>query len=156
MANPNAVGSLYLDSFGNARVGIVVSQLLNTTGNGTVTSVEMPLLGGGLTNGGSANNSGSIILRRIVATNPSGNVSLANISITTSSDGNISNAVVANVVLSNLVSAGRYQDLAIAAPYNANTAITGSTTQVLFVNVNTASGNSNTVNFAVYGDVVSF
>ena len=156
MANPNAVGSFYLDSFGNARVGIVVSQLLNTTGNGAVTSVEMPLLSGGLTNGGSANNSGSIILRRIVATSPSGNVSLANISITTSSDGNISNAVVANVVLSNLVSAGRYQDLAIAAPYSANTAITGSTTQVLFVNVNTASGNSNTVNFAVYGDVVNF
>ena len=156
MANQNAVSNLYADSFGNVRVAIAVAQLLNTTGNGAVTSVEMPLLSGGLTNGGSANNSGSIILRRIVATNPSGNVSLANISITTSNDGNISNAVVANVVLSNLVSAGRYQDLAIAAPYSANTAVTGSTTQVLFVNVNTASGNSNTVNFAVYGDVVSF
>jgi hypothetical protein len=156
MANPNAVSSLYLDSFGNARVAIVTSQTLNVTGNGATTSVEMPLLSGGLTNGGSANNSGSIILRRIVATNPSGNISLANISITTSNDGNISNAVVANVVLSNLTTAGRYQDLTIAAPYNANTAITGSTTQVLFVNVNTASGNSNTVNFAVYGDVVSF
>ena len=62
----------------------------------------------------------------------------------------------AYVVLTNLTTAGRYQDLAIAVPYSANTAITGSTTQVLFVNVNTASGNSNTVNFAVYGDVVSF
>jgi hypothetical protein len=156
MANSNAVSSLYLDSFGNARVAIVTAQTLNVTGNGAVTSVEMPLLGGGLTNGGSANNSGSIILRRIVATGPSGNVSLANISITTSNDGNISNAVVANVTLTNLTAAGRYQDLAIAAPYNANTAITGATTQVLFVNVNTASGNSNTVNFAVYGDVISF
>jgi len=156
MANPNAVSSLYLDSFGNARVAIVTAQTLNVTGNGATTSVEMPLLSGGLTNGGSANNSGSIILRRIVATGPSGNISLANISITTSNDGNISNAVVANVVLTNLTAAGRYQDLTIAAPYNANTAITGSTTQVLFVNVNTASGNTNTVNFAVYGDVVSF
>ena len=156
MANSNAVSSLYLDSFGNARVAIATAQTLNTTGNGAVTSVEMPLLGGGLTNGGAVSNSGSIILRRIVATSPSGNVSLANISITTSNDGNISNAVVANVVLTNLTTAGRYQDLAIAAPYNANTALSGATCQVLFVNVNTASGNSNTVNIAVYGDVISF
>jgi len=156
MANSNAVGTLYLDSFGNARVAIAVAQTINTTGNGAVTSVEMPLLGGGLTNGGAVANSGSIILRRIVATSPTGNISLANISITTSNDGNISNAVVANVVLSNLTAAGRYQDLAIAAPYSANTAVSGFTTSVLFVNVNTASGNSNTVNFAVYGDVVSF
>jgi len=156
MANSNAVSNLYLDSFGNARVAIATAQLLNVTGNGAVTSVEMPLLGGGLTNGGSANNSGSIIIRRIIACGPTGNVSLANISITTSNDGNISNAVVANVVLTNLTAAGRYQDLAIAVPYSANTAITGATTQALFVNVNTASGNTNTVNFAVYGDVVSF
>ena len=156
MANPNAVGSFTLDNFGNARVAIAVAQLLNVTGNGAVTSVEMPLLSGGLTNGGAASNSGSVIIRRIVAANPTGNVALANISITTSSDGNISNAVVANVVLSNLTTAGRYQDLAIAAPYSANTAVSGSTTSVLFVNVNTASGNTNTVNFAVYGDVVSF
>jgi hypothetical protein len=156
MANPNAVGSFTLDNFGNARVAIAVAQLLNVTGNGTVTSVEMPLLSGGLTNGGAVSNSGSVIIRRIVANNPSGNVSLANISITTSSDGNISNAVVANVVLSNLTTAGRYQDLAIAAPYSANTAVSGSTTSALFVNVVTASGNTNTVNFAVYGDVVSF
>jgi hypothetical protein len=155
MANSNAVSNLYLDSFGNARVAIATAQLLNVTGNGVTTSVELPLLGGGLTNGGSANNSGSVIVRRIVATS-GGNVSLANISITTSNDGNISNAVVANVVLTNLTAAGRYQDLAIAVPYSANTAISGSTTQVLFVNVNTASGNTNTANFAVYGDVVSF
>jgi hypothetical protein len=60
------------------------------------------------------------------------------------------------VVLTNLTAAGRYQDLAIAAPYNANTAISGSTAQSLFVNVNTVSGNSNVVSFAAYGDVVSF
>jgi len=156
MANSNAVSNLYLDSFGNARVALVTAQLLNVTGNGAVTSIELPLLSGGLTNGGSANNSGSIILRRIVALSPTGNVSLANISITTSNDGNISNAVVANVVLTNLTAAGRYQDLAIAAPYSANTAITGSTAQSLYVNVVTASGNTNTVSFSAYGDVVSF
>jgi len=156
MANPNAVSSFTLDNFGNARVAIVTAQQVNTLGNGVATSIEMPLLSGGLTNGGSANNSGSIILRRIVALSPTGNISLANISITTSNDGNISNAVVANVVLTNLTAAGRYQDLAIAVPYSANTAITGSTTQSLFVNVNTVSGNSNVVSFSAYGDVVSF
>jgi len=155
MANSNAVSNLYLDSFGNARVAIATAQLVNATGNGATTGIELPLLSGGLTNGGSANNSGTVIIRRVVATS-NANVSLANISITTSNDGNISNAVVANVALTNLTAAGRYQDLAIAAPYSANTAISGSTTQVLFVNVNTASGNLNTVNFAVYGDVVSF
>jgi hypothetical protein len=156
MANPNAVSSFTLDNFGNARVAIITAQQVNTLGNGVATSIEMPLLSGGLTNGGSANNSGSIILRRIVALSPTGNISLANISITTSNDGNISNAVVANVVLTNLTAAGRYQDLAIAAPYSANTAISGSTAQSLFVNVNTVSGNSNVVSFSVYGDVVSF
>ena len=156
MANSNAIGSLYLDNFSNARVAIATAQLLNVTGNGATTSIELPLLSGGLTNGGAVSNSGSIIVRKIIANGPTGNVSLANISITTSNDGNISNAVVANVALTNLTAAGRYQDLAVLAPYNANTVISGSTTQVLFVNVNTASGNSNTVNFAVYGDVVSF
>jgi len=156
MANPNAVRSFTLDNFGNARVAIAVAQLLNVAGNGTVTGVEMPLLSGGLTNGGAVSNSGSVIIRRIVANNPSGNVSLANISITTSSDGNISNAVVANVVLSNLTTTGRYQDLAIAVPYSANTAVSGSTSSSLFVNVTTATGNTNTVSFSAYGDVISF
>ena len=41
-------------------------------------------------------------------------------------------------------------------PSNANTAISGVTTSSLFVAVNTASGNSNTVGISVYGDVVSF
>jgi hypothetical protein len=156
MANSNAIGSLYLDNFSNARVSIATSQLLNVTGNGVTTSIELPLLYGGLTNAGATLGSGSIIVRKILATNPSGNVALSNVSITTSSDGNISNAIVANVVLSNLTAPGRYQDLTVLAPYNANTAISGYTTQALFVNVNTASGNTNTVNFAVYGDVVSF
>jgi len=156
MANPNAVSSFYLDSFGNARVAIVTAQTLNVTGNGATTSVEMPFFSGGLTNANATVGSGSVILKTIRVQNPTGSIASANISITTSNDGNISNAVVANVVLTNLTAAGRYQDLTIAAPYNANTAITGSTTQVLFVNVNTACGNANTVDFVVYGDVVSF
>jgi hypothetical protein len=49
--------------------------------------------------------------------------------------------------------AGKYQDLTIT--YTANTAITGFTTQALYVNVVTASGNTNTASIAVYGDVVT-
>ena len=65
-----------------------------------------------------------------------------------------SNVVVANVVLSSVSAGGKYQDLTVAYP--ANTEISGNQTQALYVNVNTASGNSNTVDIVVYGQVVSF
>ena len=153
MANPDSVSQFYLDSFGNGRIGYAPQANLATTGSGVIT---IPLLSGGLTVGASANSSGSVILRRITVNNPQGSVSSANVSITTSSDGNISNAVVANVVLSNLTTSGKYQDLTIAGAYGANTAVSGATTQALYVNINTASGNSNLVNIVIYGDVVSF
>ena len=59
-------------------------------------------------------------------------------------------------MLSTLSAAGRYQDVAVAGAYGANTVVSGSITSALFVAVNTASGNANTVNISVYGDVVSF
>jgi hypothetical protein len=153
MANPDSVSQYYLDSFGNGRIGYAPQANLATTGSGVIT---IPLLSGGLTVGATAGSSGSVILRRITVNNPQGSVSSANVSITTSSDGNISNAVVANVVLSNLTTSGKYQDLTIAGAYGANTAVSGATTQALYVNINTASGNSNLVNIVIYGDVVSF
>jgi len=153
MANPDSVSQFYLDSFGNGRIGVVQATQLNTAANATI---AIPLLNGGLTNAGATAGSGSVIVRRITVQNPSGSVSSANVSITTSNDGNISNAVVANVVLSNLTAAGKWQDLTIAGAYGANTAVTGFQTQALYVNINTASGNANTVDIRVYGDVVSF
>jgi len=153
MANPDSVSQFYLDSFGNGRIGVVQATQLNTAANATI---AIPLLSGGLTNAGATAGSGSVIVRRITVQNPSGSVSSANVSITTSNDGNISNAVVANVVLSNLTAAGKWQDLTIAGAYGANTAVTGFQTQALYVNINTASGNANTVDIRVYGDVVSF
>jgi len=153
MANPDSVSQYYLDSFGNGRIGYAPQANLATTGSGVIT---IPLLSGGLTVGATAGSSGSVILRRITVNNPQGSVSSANVSITTSSDGNISNAVVANVVLSNLTTSGKYQDLTIAGAYGANTVVSGATTQALYVNINTASGNSNLVNIVIYGDVVSF
>jgi hypothetical protein len=153
MANPDSVAQYYLDSFGNGRIGSAQAQSLATVGNATTT---IPLLSGGLTNTGSTTGSGGVIVRRITVNNPTGSVSSAYVTITTSNDGNASNAVVANVALSNLTASGKYQDLTIASPYSTSSAITGNQTQALYVNVTTASGNSNLVSFQVYGDVVSF
>ena len=151
MANPDSVSQFYLDSFGNGRIGYVQSTALNTTGNAVIT---IPLLTGGLTNAGALAGSGSVIPRRITVMGSNGNIALANVSITTSNDGNLSNVVVGNTVLTAVSTAGKYQDLTIT--YTANTAITGFTTQALYVNVVTASGNTNTASIAVYGDVVTF
>ena len=141
MANPDSVSQLYLDSFGNGRIGSAQVVSLATVANAVAT---MPFVNGGLTNSGAVTGSGAVILRRITVNNPTGN------------DGNASNAVVANVALSNMTATGRYQDLTIAQPYLSNTVVSGSVTSALYVNVTTASGNANTVNFQVYGDVVQF
>lgn len=113
-------------------------------------------MSGGLTNSGAVANSGGVIVRQITVQNPTGTVASADIGITISSAGNMgaSNVVVANVTLSSVSAAGKYQDLTVAYP--ANTEISGSQTQALYVNVNTASGNANTVDIVVYGQVVSF
>jgi len=153
MSSADAVAQLTLDSFGYGRVALVRATALNTAGNAVIT---IPFLGGGLTNGGTVASSGSVIIRRITVQNPTGSIASANVSITTSSDGNISNAVVANVVLSTVSATARFQDLTINGAYGANTAVSGNTTSALYVNVNTASGNVNTVDIAVFGEVVSF
>jgi hypothetical protein len=156
MANSDSLGQFYLDSIGYGRVALIKATSFNTTGNGATTGITLPFLSGGLTNANATVGSGSVILKTIRVQNPTGNIALANISITTSNDGNISNVVVANVVLSTVSASGRYQDLTIAGNYGANTAVSGFTTQALYVNINTASGNSNTADIVVYGDVVSF
>lgn len=154
MSNADSVAQLTLDSFGNGRIGIAKTVSLATTGNAVVT---IPILGGGLTNAGTVAGSGAVIVRRVTVQNPTGNVAAANVAISISSTGNVAtaNAVVGNVVLSNLTGAGTYQDLTVAGGFAANTVVNGSSTQCLYVNINTGSSNG-TVDIAVYGDVVSF
>ena len=152
MANPDAVAQLTLDSFSNARVAYASTVSMATAGNAVA---NLSICTGGLTNGGAVSNSGAVIIRKITATTLNGAVSSAYVTITTSNDGNASNAVVANVALSSLTAVGKFQDLAVASPYT-TTALSGSTSSCLFVNVTTPSGNTNTVHFSVYGDVVSF
>ena len=108
MANPDAVAQLYLDSFGNSRLGVATAVSLATTANAVAT---IPLVVGGLTNSGNVTSSGSVIVRRVTISNPSASSNNAYVTITTSSDANASNAIVSSVVLANITAAGRYQDL---------------------------------------------
>lgn len=153
MANPDAVGQLYLDSFSNGRLGVIRATTLNTSGNGATTNITIPLCSGGLTNGGAVANSGGVIVRRITVQNPSGSIASANVSISATSDG--ANLITANTILSSVNAAGQYQDITVASPYNTKV-VSGSVTQCLYVNINTVSGNANTTDIVVWGDVVSF
>ena len=148
MANADSVGQNTQDSFSNYRLGVVRGQSLNTAGNAVIT---IPLLVGGLTNGGGITNSGGVIVRRVTFQNPSGSIASANVSVGSTNNG--ANLVTANTVLSSVSATGTYQDVASTAT---TTAVSGSVTQCLYVNVNTASGNANTVDIVVWGDVVSF
>ena len=150
MSNADSVAQLTLDSFGSGKIADIKATQLNTAGNAII---SMPILSGGLTNGGAVANSGGVIIRRITVQNPTGTVASAYVSISATNDGG--NVIVANVALSTVSSTGKYQDLTIASPYTANV-VSGSVTQALYVNVNVVSGNANTVEIAVYGDVVSF
>jgi hypothetical protein len=154
MAAYDSVGQYYLDSFGYGRLAVIKATALNTSGNGAVTGITLPILSGGLTNAGANLGSGQVIVRRVTVSGASGSVASANVSISATNDG--ANLITANTVLANITGTTTYQDLTIAQPYLSNTTVSGYTTQALFVNVNTVSGNANTVNIAVYGDVVNF
>jgi len=146
MANADSVGQNYGDSFSNYRIGYVRATALNTAGNA---AVAIPILGGGLTNGGATANSGGVIVRRVTVQNPNGSLASANISVGVTNNG--ANLVTSNTVISGISGVGTFVDMTTTATY-----VSGATTQCLYVNVNTAAGNSNTVDIVVWGDVVSF
>jgi hypothetical protein len=134
--NSNHVGALYPDNFGSFAVGTTtVPVAMGSTGNAVAI---IPTVGT------------SYIVRRIVAANANGSVALANVTIFTSNDGNLANAVSNATVLSNVTASTKYQDLALTANVSTNI-FSGS----LYVCVNTAAAANNTVDFTVYGDVVS-
>ena len=145
MANVDSVGQNTQDSFSNYRLGKISATQLNTAANAVIT---IPFLNGGLTKSGNVATSGSVIVRRITVQNPSGSVASANVSIGTTGDG--ANLITSNTVLSSLTGTGTFQDITASA------LVSGNTTQCLYVNINTASGNANTVDICVWGDVVSF
>ena len=148
MANPDSVSQKYSDSFGNYAIASTTAASLAATGNAVV---ALPILSGGLTAGNSVVTSGAVIVRRVTIQNPSANVSAGNISILTTSDGNVSNVVVANVVLSSLTGTGTFQDVAITG---GNVIVSGYNSQALFLKVNT--NVAGTIDIRVYGDTVNF
>lgn len=152
MANPKALHSATGASFGRFLIAQATGASVTATGNAVV---AMPLLDGGLTNGGAAGNSGGVIIRQVTFQNPNKNIAAANVAILTSNDGNTSNAVVAATVLTNLSATGKFADGTIASPYLASQSITGDVTQALFLKVNTAVTDG-TVDIRVYGDIVNF
>ena len=146
MANADSVGQTTQDYFSNYLLGKVRATALNTAGNAVVT---IPILSGGLTNGPSIAASGGVIVRRVTIQNPSGSVATANVSLGFTNNG--ANLVTANTVLTSVSAAGTFVDLSTTATF-----VSGNVTQCMYVNVNTASGNANTVDIAVWGDVVNF
>jgi hypothetical protein len=134
--NSNHVGALYPDSFGNVLIGTTSVPIgLGSTGNAIAT---IPTIGT------------SYIVRRITVQNANGSVAAANVTIINSNDGVVANAVSNAVVLANITATTNYQDLGLTAN-TATTIYSGS----LFVCVNTAAAANNTVDIAVYGDVVT-
>ena len=148
MANPDSVSQNTAANFGNYAIAGTTAASLAATGNAVV---ALPILSGGLTAGNAVVSSGAVIVRRVTIQNPSANVSTGNISILTSSDGNVSNAVVANVVLSSLTGTGTFQDAAISG---GNVIVSGYNSQALFLKVNT--NVAGTIDIRVYGDTVNF
>lgn len=147
MANSDSLSQQTADVVSNYRIGIARGVTLNTVQAGLVT---IPILGGGLTNGGAAGNSGGIIVRRITVQNPTGSLASTVITVGTSS-GDTSIVSLANGNLSAVTSNATFKDMTTTATY-----VAGSTTQCIYVNVTTASGNSNTADIVVWGDVVKF
>lgn len=146
MSNVDSLSQNTADAISNYRLASIRATQLNTSGAG---AIALPILSGGLTNGGGTANSGGVIVRRVTIQNPSGSIASANISVGIYSNG--ANLITANTVLSSVSGAGTFQDITPTATF-----VSGSQTSALFVNVNTASGNSNTVDIVVWGDVVNF
>jgi len=147
MSSADSVAQNTQDSFSNYRIGKITATQLNTAGNAVIT---IPILNGGLTNSGALLSSGSVIVRRVTVQNPSGSIASANVSIGYTNDG--ANLVTANTVLSSVSAVNKFQDITGTG----TTAVSGNITSCLYVNVNTASGNANTVDILVWGDVVTF
>ena len=131
----NHVGANYPDKFSGYAVGEVYGVSLAATGNAVAT---IAILGGT-----------QYIIRQITVMNANATINTANVTILTSSDGNVSNAVTGNVLLSNVTSNTTFQDMTLAA----GTATSTYTASALFVKVNTAVAG--TCDISVFGDVVS-
>ena len=134
--NANHVGSLFPNSFGNFGLGRSVTVSVGSVANAVA---QMSIVG-----------ASSYIVRRSTVANASKSIATANVTVTTSSDGNVSNAVASLTTLSNVTSTSTYQDLTLAAGAATTVYSSGS----LYVNVPVAVSGG-TCDIVVYGDVVT-
>jgi hypothetical protein len=134
--NANHVGSLFPNSFGNFGLGRSVTVSVGSVANAVA---QISIVG-----------ASSYIVRRITVANASKSIATANVTVTTSNDGNVSNAVASLTTLSNVTSTSTYQDLTLAAGAATTVYSAGS----LYVNVPVAVSGG-TCDIVVYGDVVT-
>lgn len=134
--NANHVGSLYPDSFGSFGVGHAVTVNVGSVANAVA---QIAIVG-----------ASSYIVRRITVANANKSIAAANVTVTTSNDGNVSNAVAALTTLGNVTSTTRFQDLTLAAGAATTVYSAGS----LYVNV-PAAVSGGTCDITVYADVVT-
>jgi hypothetical protein len=134
--NANHVGSLFPNGFGNFALGRAVTVNVGTVANAVA---QIAIVG-----------ASSYIVRRITVANANKSIAAANVTVTTSNDGNTSNAVASLTTLSNVTSTTRFQDLTLAA----GAATTVYTAGSLYVNI-PAAVSGGTCDIAIYGDVVT-
>ena len=134
--NANHVGSLFPNGFGNFALGRTVTVSVGSVANAVV---QIPIVG-----------ASSYIVRRITVANANKSIATANVTVTTSNDGNVSNAVASLTTLSNVTSTTRFQDLTLASGAATTVYSSGS----LYVNVPVAVSGG-TCDIVVYGDVVT-
>lgn len=153
MSNLNRTGSNTPDFWEYYRIGFKASVPLGVSGNNTAT---IAILSGGVT----PNIGGNYIVRRITARNSSGTVAAANLSIS----GPISGQIVSSQGMAAVSAVAMYQDFTLSATYvgagnvTFNAGVNPLTTvlqdEFLYVNVLNAAAANNTVDIAVFGEVV--
>jgi hypothetical protein len=149
MASDNHVSSRSPKVFGSYRLGTTTANLAAVANAVAI----IPILEGGLTNSGNAATSGSFILRRITAVNPTGNVIVTNVSIGKTNDG--ANLVCNAQALSNIGATNSWMDLTLNGTGVGNVTLDGTTCQALFVNVTANAVTNGVCQFSAYGDLIN-
>lgn len=149
MASDNHVSSRTPRAFGLYRLGSGIANVA-AVANAVVT---IPILSGGLTNSGNAATSGSFILRKITAVNPTGNLIVTNVSVGKTNDG--ANLVCNAQALSNIGATNSWMDLTLNGTGVGNVTLDGTTCQALFVNVTSNAVTNGSCEFIAFGDLIN-
>lgn len=149
MSSANRVGGNLPTSFGQYLLGRATNISTTSTGNAVA---NIAILGGGLSNSGATANSGSAILRRLVAVDASTDLSTVTISVGTNTSGSSLYANAQN--LTGCSAVNRFQDLTLSATGN-TVPLNGNIAAVLYVNVTANAVANGTFDLLAYGDVIA-